>query len=501
MKNFSKIILAGLVLLMFASSCEDFLEKNPLDKISSQTFWKNEADAKMGLAGVYQALTQVGYADGWYNHSRLDLDALTDDCYLRHGHGQLQNIAKGLAEPSLGGAISSVYSQSYKGISRCNIFLDNIGNAEMDETLKKQFIGEVLFLRSYFYFTLTEFYGGVPLYTTAPTVEDSKVKQSSKTEVVTQILTDLDQAINSLPDVAYNGHAVKGSALALKAKVLMHNEKWADAAVAANQVIQSGVFSLYNSFPDLFMPGTQDGNREIVFSTKYELPDNISYYGPDIINWQWMSNNPMQSLVDEYECTDGMSISESSLYNPEDMRANRDPRLGYTIRFQAEGETVNGVGEMNFSETGYAPKKYINPANIPTDYGTKSDQDYIHLRYANVLLIYAESQNEATGPDQSVYDAINEIRTRPGIDMPELTAGLSKDKMREAIRHERRVELGGEGFRYFDIIRWRTAENIIPNIVDPGGNNRAFDPAKNYLFPFPQSERDINENLDQNPNY
>ncbi|MEN8122444.1 MAG: RagB/SusD family nutrient uptake outer membrane protein [Bacteroidota bacterium] len=497
MKNISKLILAGLILMMFAS-CEDFLERNPIDKISSQTFWKNQTDAEMGLAGVYQSLTQVSYADGWYNHSRMDFDCLTDDGYLRHGHGQIQNIAKGLANPSLGGAISSVWSQSYKGISRCNIFLENIVNAEMDEAIKNKFIGEVLFLRAYFYFTLTEFYGGVPLYTEPPAVDDSKVKQSSKDDVITQVIADLDQAISSLPDEAYNGHVVKGSALALKAKVLMHNNNWAEAAAAANQVIQSGQFSLSSSYPDLFLPATQDINPEIIFSTMYALPNNYNNYGPDIINWQWMSNNPMQSLVDAYECTDGLSISESGLYDPADVRANRDPRLGYTIRFQALGELVNGVDDNNLSETGYCPKKYINPANVPTDYGTKSDQDYIHLRYANVLLIYAEAQNEASGPDGSVYDAINEIRARADVNMPPLPTGLSKDQMRERIWQERRVELGGEGFRYFDLIRWRTAETIIPTIVDPGGNNRAF---KSYLFPIPQSEMDVNDQLDQNSGF
>jgi hypothetical protein len=100
-----------------------------------------------------------------------------------------------------------------------------------------------------------------------------------------------------------------------------------------------------------------------------------------------------------------------------------------------------------------------------------------------------------------VYDAVNEVRARPGVDMPPLTIGLDQSSMRDRIRHERRVELGVEGQRYLDLKRWRTAEIIIPTIVDPGGVPRLFDPAKHYLFPFPQSEIDVNPNLVQNPNY
>ena len=116
-----------------------------------------------------------------------------------------------------------------------------------------------------------------------------------------------------------------------------------------------------------------------------------------------------------------------------------------------------------------------------------------------MLLIYAESQNEAVGPDQSVYDAVNEVRTRVGVDMPELDPGLSQGEMRERIWHERVVELATEGQHYWDIKRWGTAETIIPQIVDVGGFSRSFDPSKHYLFPFPQSEMDVNENLVQNP--
>jgi len=158
-----------------------------------------------------------------------------------------------------------------------------------------------------------------------------------------------------------------------------------------------------------------------------------------------------------------------------------------------------GFAYNNISGTGYNPVKYCNWDELPIDYSTISDQDIIIIRYADVLLMYAEAKNEASGPDASVYAAINAVRDR--VNMPPVPNGLTKDQMRERIRHERRVELALEGSRYVDIKRWRIAEDIIPQIVDPGGAKRKFDPGKHYLLPFPQNEMDTNPNLEQNPGY
>jgi hypothetical protein len=362
-------------------------------------------------------------------------------------------------------------------------------------------------MRALSYFQLTEFYGGVPLYTLPPTVDEAKVAQSSKDVVVEQILEDLDDAIDALPDVPYtDGHAVQGSAEALMAKVLMHNERWAEAADAARQVMQSGHYSLYEGeYNEMFLTVGQDNNPEIIFSARYQNPDIYGSWGPDIIAGWWNSPSIQPDFPAQYQCTDGLPIDESPLYtgDPND-KTNRDPRMDYTVRY-ADEPIVRSDGyewsDWTAGAKGDAPmtKKYVNPESVPIDYSVKSDQDYIITRYADVLLTYAESQNEASGPDQTVYDAVNEVRTRVG--MPELPDGLSQAEMREAIRYERVAELAMEGYHYWDIKRWKTAETIIPEIVDPGGFYRSFDPSKHYLFPFPQSEMDVNENLVQNPGY
>ncbi|MCC7524693.1 MAG: RagB/SusD family nutrient uptake outer membrane protein [Chitinophagaceae bacterium] len=498
MEKYLKVILTVIVVVQI-SSCSKFLDKDPLDQISSNTFWTNQKEVDMALAGVYARILS-----STFNHNTMFWDVLGGDICANQGSDAVA-LGQGLIEATSGGIVSGIYSQCYQGISSCNFFLENVDRAPVTDEIKNRYKGEVLFMRALFYFTLTEFYGGVPMYTNLVTIDESKVKQSTKEEVVAQILKDLDIAINSLPNTGYNGHAVKGSALGLKAKVLLHNGKWGEAAEAAKQIITDGKFSLFGDYRSLFLARGQTNNPEIMMSARYLNPDRPSN-GPDI-QFAWHGTiNPREELVDDYECVDGKTISQSPLYQPANWRLNRDPRLLMTIK-AFEDSVVNSKGvTMGFnynaqSGTGFEPVKGLNWDALPVDYSTNSEQDWILLRYAEILLIYAEAQNENSGPDQSVYDAINEVRDRPGVNMPPIAGGLTKEQMRERIRHERRVEFGLEGKRYWDIKRWKTAETYIPTLTDPGGVQRKFDPSKHYLFPFPQSEMDINENLVQNPGY
>jgi len=148
------------------------------------------------------------------------------------------------------------------------------------------------------------------------------------------------------------------------------------------------------------------------------------------------------------------------------------------------------------------PTKGADVEALPIDYATRSEHDWILLRYAEVLLNYAEATNEISGPTAEVYNAVNTVRGRTGIDMPPLPDGLTKDEMRDRIWNERRVEFAMEGLRYSDIRRWKLAETYINTLVEPNsGTPRVFNPAKHYLWPFPESEMDVNPNLQQNPGY
>ena len=215
---------------------------------------------------------------------------------------------------------------------------------------------------------------------------------------------------------------------------------------------------------------------------------------------------PLRYFVDAFQCKDGKPINESPLYSSSDIFKDRDPRLvlmAVTKNHKFADGTVCDISGRLQGGTGFYSDKYVDWNNYGSawSWAVRSDQDFVLLRYAQVLLMYAECTNEATGPDQSVYDAINAIRTRPGVDMPPLPAGLSQSQMRQRIRDERLYELSFEGLRYWDLLRWKTAETVIPTLMNPGNYPRKFNPAKNYLFPFPQSELDRNKKLTQNPNY
>ncbi|MBE7174264.1 MAG: RagB/SusD family nutrient uptake outer membrane protein, partial [Williamsia sp.] len=191
--------------------------------------------------------------------------------------------------------------------------------------------------------------------------------------------------------------------------------------------------------------------------------------------------------------------------NPAFPYLNRDPRLKLSVYVPGDPWKYSTTGFFDptkdgNNKTGFNLKKYLDTTRAPTGYATQSDQDFVLLRYADILLMYAEAQNEVGGPSQAVYNAVNAVRARPGINLPALPAGLSQDALRQRIRNERRVELAFEGLRYFDLLRWKIADQVIPAIVNPGGVNRRFE-QKNYLWPFPQSEIDIDPDLKQNTGY
>jgi hypothetical protein len=216
---------------------------------------------------------------------------------------------------------------------------------------------------------------------------------------------------------------------------------------------------------------------------------------------------PYQNLVDDYEMTDGKPITESPLYNAATPYVNRDPRLDLSIKLPGEtwrnSAGVAWTGSYN-SFTGFLVEKYVDLSKAPftTATATQTDQDYIHLRYADILLMFAEAKNEVSGPDATVYAAINQVRARTGINMPPVDQVKynTKEKLRDYIRHERRVEFAFEGQRYNDLKRWNIAHIKLPTLKTPSNIPLVFE-LKNYLLPFQQSELDNNPQLVQNDGY
>jgi len=511
--KFTKI-LAVAVLVSTASCKKDILDRAPLDSVSTDIFWNSEADVQSGLAGVYSRLQQ-----NFLGYERVYLDGLTDNAFLWDNTNQpnFNLMTTGSLSASLGGALGNIYSSPYRAIASANYFIDNIGKAPLTDAKKNAYKAEAQFIRALSYFDLVQGYGGVPLYKKFPaTLEDAKIAKSSKEDVYAFIEEDLDFAIANLPDVKYNGHAVKGSAQGLKARVLITQQKWAAAVPLLQQVMTGNKFGLSNNYAALFRTAGQATaavNTEIMFSTQYLATTNPQRTSPGAagmdIELGWYSlMQPYQNLIDAYEMTDGKSITESPLYNPATPYANRDPRLDLSVKLPGEvwKNPNNGTtwsGSYN-SFTGFLVEKYVDLSRAPftTTTAVQTDQDYIHLRYADILLMYAEAQNEVGGPDASVYNAINLVRGRTGINMPAVDQAKynTKEKLRDYIRHERRIEFAFEGQRYNDLKRWNIAHIELPKLQTPAGKPLVFT-TDNYLLPFSQSELDNNPQLKQNPGY
>ncbi|MEO6685150.1 MAG: RagB/SusD family nutrient uptake outer membrane protein [Dyadobacter sp.] len=524
------ILLSSLYLLNSCNS--DILDQLPKDSLSDATVWTDPQAATQFVNGIYGSMPS-GFDrnyQGWGKGLYL-LDAASDDGDLCFPWTTVEALQSGNFLPS-SSPLPEMWTDYYALVRRTNVALANLDKLS-DETIKSRLKGEVYYLRAYIYQELLRLYGmrstgaeptGVPLISKALSSNDSlQIPRSTYTQVVSFITEDLDKAATLLPLKGETdaGRATKGAAFALKSRVLLYSERWADAATAAKQVMNTG-YSLFADYRNLFLTKNND---EIIFAKKFQDPDKVHFglnNGWDVLNSPrsfkgpadagWGGNVPTQNFVEAYEMKDGKKRTESSLFDAQNPFTNLDPRFYATVVYN--GSTFRGhVMEMydggadvthqpEDTQTGYQTRKFHDERY--TIYTKSSDQDWIFIRYAEVLLNYAEAQNEATGPDASVYEAINAIRKRAG--MPALDAGLSKSEMRDKIRNERRVELVFEEHRFFDIRRWGIAQSLLEGPVyglkiakTASGmtytkypfETRHF-PSKLVVFPIPQSEMDKN---------
>lgn len=486
-------------------------------------FWNSEATANAGLNGCYAILTSAGLYGG--EATPLWEETASPNAYNYSNSMGFNFIAEGKQMPSSSGIIQSRWHDCYAGIGRCNTYLFREGDVEMDEDLRKRMRGEAHFLRALYYFMIENYYGGVPLILDPPKKEtQSDLPRTPREEVVKQILADLDSAAGALP-IKYGssdlGRATKGAALALKARVLLceasplfntdnSKEKWVKAAAAASAVMalapEAG-YDLFGSYRGLFLPANEN-NKEVIFDVQYIYPDLGTSF--DLIGKQYNTNAPLLSLAEAYEMKSGLPITDpASGYNAAKPYDNRDPRLYATIVYP--GDTFMGelVTPSRFAITGYGMKKYTiydkekPPAELNDLKGGQSETNYIVLRYADILLMYAEAQNEAVGPDATAYAAINKVRERAG--MPDIPAGLNQADFKDAVHLERRIEFAGEGLYYNDIRRWKIADKALNTKIYTYNHEsietRSFNAARDYWWPIPQTQRDLNPALEQAPGY
>ncbi len=496
-----KVLYTGITLLMvffFYSCSESFLDTTSTDTYNEANWWQTKSQAISSLNGCY-AVLRMSYFGGVDN---LGTENISPNSYNMSGEIPL---ATGTHTPSNVKDFMNRWDACYQGIGRINTLLDNVDRVLMDAALNQRIKAEAYFLRAFFYYNLVNYYGGVPLIIESPNFEkQSKLPRNTRQEVVTQVLADLDNSSSVLPlsySGADKGRVTKGATLAFKARVLLYESRWSEAATIAKEVMALNKYSLFPDYRGLFMP-ENEGNSEVIFDIQYVVPEYSNSFDYSLE----LSINiaPTLDFVNSYLMIDGKSIQTSPLYDPIHPYKNRDTRLIKTVAIPGYMFLGRIVPENKYFSTGFGFKKYTSyKDDVAQPLNIQSQINFIVLRYADVLLMYAEAQNEASGPDASVYDALHLIRQRAG--MPDVDTGLTKDQMRQAIRLERRIEMVNEGLYYNDIRRWRTAETVMnASVLNRTGNViqiRKFNPARDYLWPIHEITRQENPELEQNPNY
>lgn len=562
------ILILGIIL--GSTGCSDnFLKTVPSDRLSSETFWKNEKDFNTALNGTYRMMTgltlDIMYFDGITEIASAHADWIRQHEYVM---GRANALSPWSAE---------IWEQLFTGITRANMILNHLKTLK-DRTLSAETVGRIrgqaLFLRGYFYHELLWMFGAAPIFKDVPSIDEARsVKRNSRMEVYTQIKNDLSKAASLLPINWPNdqyGRATRGAALGYLARASLYEASWQEYHEDNNsraqklyqtviemtqEVMALNEYSLYPNFRKIF---TYEGeqNSGIIFDYQKVKGENgwdaWLAFAPTSMGGL-VELAPTRELVKRFPMKDGLPIDESPMYNPAPPRitynnngnptvatlgmyANRDPRLYATVLFPGakfngiiynsyppcasgapEGycsPTPDAIDPQNYNNTytGYAPLKYVDPADEATP--TNSGINIIKMRYAGILLMYAEAKIEVGELDESVNEVIEKIRNRVGIPFPYDITEMSQKEAIEFIRNERTIELAWEGLHLADIRRWATAEEIMPGPIhgidvatqdgfetNPGLYIRKFKAPRDYLWPIPAQELNLNPNFTQNPGY
>lgn len=501
MKKYSLLFISMVVL--FSSCVDDFLDRRmDTNYTEEQVFSSYTTMRNFGL-GIYDNLPH-----GFDRFNGGMLASATDDA----AHAGIDNSIQKLGNGNWGpfGNPDDQWSTLYSGIRKANLFLENsadyraiIVQDTVTEQGKQSYLtqsndltwlrAEAHFLRAFFYFELLKRYGGIPVITTVLDAESSfDYDRNSFDEVVSYIETELELAMPDLREswIGFDGdrligRATKGAALSLKSRVLLYAAsplnnpsgdaaKWVRAADAAYEVISLNQYNLVDNYRNLFR---SINNSEIIFARSYAASNGLERNNfPIGFTGAVGGTNPSQNLVDAYETVNGLSIIEDPEYDPQNPYVNRDPRLQMSIivndsdykgrKVETFRGGLDGYGKARATKTGYYLKKYSDEG-LDLLQNRSSVHTWIYFRYAEILLNYAEAMNEAFGPDAtaeglpwSAREAINQVRQRPGVNMPDI-ASTSAQEFREVVKNERRVELSFEEHRFWDLRRWKDAVEVL----------------------------------------
>ena len=553
MKKYKNLLLALFVAL--ASGCSDMLDIKPTSFISDEAIWEDKVLIDKFVANTYGSMLcgfnrcTAGFGQNWSMSWAGNMDSATDDFASVSDSPIYTQLNKDAITAQSCPFVSEIWIQEYLVIRKCNTIIERVAGVD-DKVLtakeKLRIYAEARFLRAFCYFDLGRTFGKAPLILKAQNLEeDLLVAPSSFAEIVEFVKDECDLYADNLP-LTYPeeeaGHATKGAFLALKSRALLYlasplnseddARKWDDAAVAAQAVMDLHVYELYKVGETPYRSMEFDktaANKEVIFERRFsfpEAPHNIhmmwSLDAEDAGSWNGLY--PTQNLVDAYETIDGKLIDDptNTMYDAQDPYSNRDARFYQSIIYNGStwetylmsmvtntvDPSKNGSCKPRLGKArcGYGPKKFIEELDPSTNIygGYAQSNNWPYFRYAEVLLNYAEAKNESLSvPDESVYNAVNEVRARSN--QPNLPTGLSKEEMRKRIKNERRVELLLEEHRFYDLRRWKDGNVLAEPIMGMNiyNNNitlkyeiskvedRVFT-GEHYYLPIPLSEQEKN---------
>ncbi len=567
------IFFLAAYLLLAASCSDDFLDLEPTDQLASSQVFVDQGLANAYLNNIIGELPagQYNSPGPGYGNAYL-LASISDEARSKSGWVPSNAVVRtGNIQPTnLGGL--AIWGDAYSALRKTNELLAALPDGDFDDDFKVTTAAKLHFVRGWFYFDLVRRYGGVPIITEVQTLESEDLLPSRDPvpavyDFISQELTMAAEGLPDKPDAPVGG-LNRQAAIGLHARAMLYAERWAEAAALADRLVtgeDNAGLALFGAEPgspeeaaqnyrDLFL--SYGGNVETLYEITFLPPERAHEF--DRGNWpvRWRNDNggqtdPTQEVVDAFQTADGLDIDDpASGYTLEDPYSNRESRFYASIFYHgAEFSEVKpsrgapfidmeynafneGPGEKrdgNASITGYLVRKWVDPSLGFAPEGV-SRTAWQEIRFAEILLIYAEAENEANGPSEKVYEAINRVRRRAAL--PPLADGLSQDEMRQRIRHERRIELVFENHRWFDLRRWGIASEVlnatftgiqierdgVPTAAE-NGPEHVFDPAKltftpfqtgqfenvypeRYdLLPLPLGEVEANPNLSQNPGY
>ncbi len=546
--------------LMLTSCNDSFLDRIPHDALTDANYWQTETH----LSSVANTFTSSLSGKDWLNKTEIMADSApwsVTTAWRTIGGGYFTSDAS---------QINSVWSAAYTGIGRTNYFLNNYQRATgVKEEVRERYAAEAYFYRAYNYWILTSLFGDVPLVTSELNVESPDVfrGRDARKDVIDRITKDLEDHYKALPEYVAAGSSDFGrvsqcAALALLSRIYLYNGRYEDAVSACERAMSSTYYKLYSTghpdvdYVNLFnytgRASRNPANKEtlIAFVYNYDLGES-SRTSHNLSRECWVPNDyarftPTASMIECYLTKDGKIWDPNSATSYEDVFKDRDPRMTQSILAPGTKWEGGESGDMLstdktvftypkfdnskdgcMSYTGYYMRKYVEPSTVK-DVG-HDDNDIVLIRYAEVLLNYAEAKEQLGTLTQSDIDkTINLLRDRVGMVHLKLSEIPAGSDIRTEIRRERRVELFFEGHRYFDIIRWKQGEilgedllGVRKDYLDPArlkegiiGNlkwktvngkeylvlesGRTFDPEKNYLLPVPFTQMQLNPQLAPN---